>query len=203
MDAQSHLTILSRALARLPGVGRRSAERMALSLARKPSDLDELARALEATRRYVRVCSLCGSITPEGVDPCHLCTSANRDAGLLCVVEDPADIPAIESSGGFHGRYHALMGKLSPMSGQGPEQLRAKSLVQRVQNGAFREIILAISTDVEGDSTCSYISELLSPLGVSVTRLAFGLPAGSGIAYSDSVTLERALRGRQGLKHTP
>jgi recombination protein RecR len=197
MDAQAHLHELSLSLARLPGVGRRSAERMALALARKPDDADTLVRALNATREHVRVCTFCGSMTPAGVDPCRLCTSPKRDDTLLCVVEDPSDIIAIEASGAFSGRYHALMGKLSPMSGQGPNQLRAEALLARLDGAAFSEIILAISTDVEGDATCSYIRELLASQDVRVTRLAFGLPAGSGIAYSDSITLDRALKGRQ------
>lgn len=197
MDAQSHLANLSRSLSRLPGVGRRSADRMALSLVRQSSHADELIRALQSVRENVHMCTFCGSVTAVGEDICALCASAYRNDALLCVVEDPADIAAIESSGGYRGRYHALMGKLSPMSAQGPEQLRVKSLLERVQAGSFQEVILAISTDVEGDGTCSYLRELLGKHNVKVTRLAFGLPAGSGIAYSDAVTLERAMRGRQ------
>jgi recombination protein RecR len=199
MDAQSHLTQLSRSLARLPGVGRRSADRMAVALVRKPADADELIRALQAVRQNVHLCSFCASVTPLGVDLCTLCASPTRDDSLLCVVEDPADIAAIESSGSYNGRYHSLMGKLSPMSAQGPDQLRVLPLLQRVEAGAFREVILAISTDVEGDATCCYLREVLAPHPAKVSRLAFGLPAGSGIAYSDAVTLDRAMRGRQGL----
>ena len=199
MDAASHLANLSRSLSRLPGVGRRSAERMALALVRHTANADQLIQALKAVRENVHMCMYCGSVTPVGVEVCSLCASPSREDSLLCVVEDPADIVAIESSGGYRGRYHALMGKLSPMSVQGPEQLRVKSLLKRVQEGTFQEVILAISTDVEGDGTCRYLREILSAYSVKVSRLAFGLPAGSGIAYSDSVTLERAIRGRQGL----
>ena len=129
-------------------------------------------------------------------EPCRLCAGANRDGTVLCVVEDPGDIAIIERSGGFHGRYHALMGKISPGRGSGPEDLRIDSLLDRLSREKFKEIILALSTDVEGDSTASYIIELLKDKNVRLSRLASGLPAGSGIGYSDPVTLARAIKGR-------
>ncbi len=184
-------------LARLPGVGRRSAERIALRLVRgRDALLDDMIGALSEARALVCSCSLCGSITDRDRNPCELCSGAGRDEGLLCVVEEPGDILLIERSGGFKGRYHALMGKLSPGRGNGPDEIRIDSLLKRVSGGSFREVILALSTDVEGDATASYIVHRLSGSGVRISRLAFGLPAGSGIAYSDPVTLARAIRGR-------
>lgn len=186
-------------LAKLPGVGRRSAERMAMKLVRNPDGMmKDLVSALEEAGRSVRVCSHCGNVTREGEDPCRLCRDPSRDDSLLCVVEDPNDILSIEKSGGYRGRYHALMARLSPMKGEGPADMRIEQLVTRVKEGAFTEVILALSTDVEGDSTAALISEHLKDKGVKVSRLAFGLPAGSGIMYSDPITLARAIRGRTG-----
>ena len=194
-DAFDHL---ARTLARLPGLGRRSAERAALALVRRPDGLlDALAEALRNARENVRLCSLCGALTTAGHDPCRLCSDPARDATQLCVVEEPGDILAIERSGAFRGRYHALLGKLSPARATGPADLRLRELAVRAKDGGFREVILAISTDVEGDATAAYVAELLRDSGLSVTRLAFGLPADSGVGYSDPLTLKRAIGGRQ------
>lgn len=194
LDALDRLTA---ALAKLPGVGKRSAERMALALVRNRGGLSEaLGGALEAVRATVCCCRRCGAVTARDADPCRLCTSSTRDATLLCVVEDVGDILRIEASGGFRGRYHALMGKLSPMRAQGPAELRVQALLKRLDDEPIREVILALSTDVEGDATASYLAEQLRARAVAVTRPASGLPAGSGIAYSDAVTLVRALKGR-------
>jgi len=184
-------------LAKLPGVGRRSAERMAAKLARDRALLDELVSSLGETRDRVRECSRCGSITTVDREPCRLCTDSTREDGVLCVVEDPNDIDLIERSGAFRGRYHALMGTISPMKGSGPDDLRLKSLLKRIAGEKFDEVILALNTDVESEATAGYIAEVLREKGVKVTRLAYGLPAGSGIRYSDPVTLDRAIRGRQ------
>ena len=184
-------------LSKLPGVGRRSAERMAIRLVRDPGGmLAEFIAALKNASETIRCCSLCGSITTIDREPCKLCAGQDRDRTMLCVVEDPCDIAIIERSGGFHGRYHALMGKISPGRGSGPANLRIDSLLARIEKEEFKEVILALSTDVEGDSTASYIAELLKDKNVRVSRLASGLPAGSGITYSDPVTLARAIRGR-------
>ena len=196
MDAFDRLV---KVLRRLPGVGKRSAERMALRIVRDSGGLlDELSSALKAAGSVLTACSRCGSLTAKDKDPCELCTGAGRDGSLICVVEEPDDISAIEGSGGYRGRYHALMGKLSPIKGQGPEDLRIRSLVKRVQDEGITEVVLALSTDVEGDSTAHFIAEVFEGKGVKVSRLAFGLPAGSGIRYSDPVTLTRAMKGRQG-----
>lgn len=188
---------LIRSLSRLPGLGRRSAERAALALLRKPELLlDTLVSALQEARASVCCCSVCGGFTSKGHEPCGLCTDATRDDALLCVVEEPSDIFSIERSGGFNGRYHALMGKLSPSRQTGPADLRLGTLPERVARGGVKEVLLALSTDMEGDATAGYIGELLKPLGVRVTRLAFGLPADSGVGYSDPLTLKRAITGR-------
>jgi recombination protein RecR len=171
---------------------------MAIRLVRERDGLlAELIEALDAVRRTLRCCSKCGSITTVDNEPCRLCVSASRDARLLCVVEDPGDVGNIERSGSYNGRYHALMGKLSPMRGEGPNDLRIKTLLKRVQEEKFEEVVLALSTDVEGDATASYLTELLRQSGVRVSRLAFGLPVGSGVAYADALTLARAMKGRQ------
>jgi recombination protein RecR len=188
---------LIRALSRLPGLGRRSAERAALALVRRPDPLlDDLVRTLQEARQAVRCCDVCGAFTTTDANPCDLCTNANRDDALLCVVEEPSDILAMERSGGFRGRYHALMGKLSPARQTGPAELRLQALAARVAEGRVREVLLALSTDMEGDATAGFIAEMLRPRGVRVTRLAFGLPADSGVGYSDALTLKRAIGGR-------
>jgi recombination protein RecR len=185
-------------LAKLPGVGRRSAERMAVRLIRERTGLArELVSALDEATRELAGCVQCGSITSASENPCALCTHPGRDSRLLCVVEDPADILAIEKSGGYQGRYHALMGKLSPMRSQGIQDLRLQALLERVSRDRVEEVILALNTDVESDATAVFIRERLADCGVRVTRLAFGLPVGSGIMYSDPVTLSRAMKGRQ------
>ena len=190
---------LVRVLARLPGLGRRSAERAALALVRRPEGLmQELQEALEQARATVRCCGRCGGFTVRGADPCALCSDARRDAGLLCVVEEPGDILAIERAGVYAGRYHALLGKVSAARATGPGDLRLQSLVERLRQEPVREVILALSTDLEGDATAAYVRELLRDQpSVRVTRLAFGLPVDSGVGYSDPLTLKRAMGGRQ------
>ena len=181
----------------MPGLGRRSASRAALALVREPSRLLEpLVAALQKARAQVCCCSQCGAFTVTDRNPCDLCTDALRDAGLLCVVEEPADIVLIEASGGFRGRYHVLGGKLSLARHIGPEKLRLGELRERVLREHVTEVLLAVSTDMDGDATAGYVVELLAGSGAKVTRLAFGLPADSGICYSDPLTLRRAINGR-------
>ena len=188
---------LEKALARLPGFERRSAARAALALVWEPARLaDPLAEALRAARERVRCCSRCGAFTTVDRDPCGTCTDATRDGSAVCVVEEPADIVSIEASGAFRGRYHALGGKLSPAHRMGPERLRIAELVDRVVREGFSEVLLALSTDMEGDATAGYVAEMLRGTGAKVTRLAFGLPADSGVAYSDPLTLRRAVANR-------
>ena len=186
-------------LGRLPGVGRRSAERMALALLRDPGQTGaELLDSLQTALQQLTPCRGCGNITTRAQDPCSLCTDPRRDAALLCVVEEPTDILTMERAGVFRGRYHALMGRLSPMRGEGARNLRVEQLVERVRREGVQEVVLALNTDVESDATASYLHEVLAALPVKVTRLARGIPAGSGLAYTDAVTLARAMEHRHG-----
>lgn len=190
---------LERALARLPGLGRRSAGRAALALLRDPERLlDPLVLALGDARENVCCCPRCGAFTVRGVEPCALCTDAARDGARVCVVEEPADIVTVEGAGAFRGRYHVLGGKLSPARRMGPERLRLGELKDRIAREGFAEVLLALSTDMEGDATAGFVAEALrdwpsAAAPVRVTRLAFGLPADSGVAYSDPLTLRRAI----------
>ena len=189
---------LAKALSRLPGLGRRSAMRAALALMREPERVsDPLADAIRAVRARMCCGARCGAFTEKSENPCAFCTSHLRDGSTVCVVEEPADIETIEASGAVRGRYHAIMGKLSPVRRCGPESLRLRELSERVRDEGFSEVLLALSTDMEGDATAAYIAECLKPFpGVKVTRLAFGLPADSGVAYSDPLTLRRAINSR-------
>ncbi len=193
------LETLVRSLAHLPGLGRRSAGRAALALVREPERLlDPLVLALREARAEIVCCSCCGAFTVRSENPCTFCTDATRDGASVCVVEEPADIQTIESSGAFRGRYHVLGGKLSPVRRLGPEKLRIAELKDRIAREGFTEILLALSTDMEGDATAGYLAECLrawpsAEAPARVTRLAFGLPADSGVAYSDPLTLRRAI----------
>ncbi len=195
LDALEQLTD---ALRRLPGIGRRSAERMAVKLASEPEKLAaQLCHALEVVRRDVRFCQHCGALTSSDRDPCAYCTDGNRDANVLCVVEDPADIQSIEETGTFHGRYHVLLGRISPLRGEGPNDIRLRALIKRVRTEGIQEVVLALNTDLEGEATARFIAALLHERGVVVTQPAYGIPAGSGVRFADVVTLERALTGRR------
>ncbi len=194
MDSLQQLT---EALVRLPGIGRRTAERLATHLAREPAGTArDLAAALDEARAKLVACKLCGSVTPRAEDPCRFCSDPRRDGALLCVVEDPADIALIERSGEYRGRYFALMGKISPLRGEGLGDLRLPALLERA--AAAQEVLLALNSDVESEATAAYLRHVLAQKlpQVKITRLALGLPAGSAIAYSDPVTLGRAIRGR-------
>lgn len=188
---------LEKALARLPGFGRRSAARAAIAVARDGAALgDPLAAALRAVRERVRKCSRCGGFTETGSDPCALCSDPLRDGSLLCVVEDAADIATIEASGAFKGRYHSLGGKAFAGRNSDAARRAVAALADRVSREGVREVLLALSTDMDGDATALYAAEALEGTGVRVTRLAFGLPADSAVAYSDPLTLRRAIAYR-------
>jgi recombination protein RecR len=185
-------------LAKLPGIGKRSAERIALHLLRADRGVSEqLARAILEAKSKIRNCSRCGGYTED--DPCPICSSGRRDPSLICVVEGPNDILLLEKAGAHRGVYHALMGKISPLDGIGPEQLRIAALLERVKREKPAEVILALGADVESEATASYVAAQLKPLGVSVSRIALGLPAGSALESADEVTLTRALQGRRKL----
>lgn len=184
-------------MGRLPGIGRRSSERIVLKLARHRALLRDLIAALQEMEGEIRLCRQCGGLTEKERDPCRLCTDPRRNGLHLCVVEEPSDIVQIEKSGAFHGRYHALLGKISPMRDEGVRNPAIQALLDRARNERIEEVVLALNTDVESDATAQYLRDQLAPLGVRVTRIAFGLPAGSGIGYSDPVTLQRAMEGRR------
>ena len=185
---------LVRELRRLPGVGPRSAERMALWLTEDGERPSAFAHALGVARDGLRHCRDCGFFSVE--EMCVICAEAGREP-LLCVVERATDILPIERSGAYHGRYHALGGRLSPLEHVGPEDLRLGELTARLERGGFTEVILALSTDVEGEATANYLEEILAPRGVRVSRLAQGMPAGGGLEHADELTLARALAGRR------
>jgi recombination protein RecR len=190
------LQALVAALGKLPGVGPRSAERIALHLVQAPSEISTtLAEALTRARSAIQFCANCGGLTEK--QPCAICSDARRDATLLCVVEKAVDILAIEKAGSFRGQFHVLGGKLSPLNGVGPEDLRIAQLSQRIPQQRVTEIILALPSDVEGDATSHYLAKTLTGTGVRISRIAQGLPAGSGLDYADELTLSRALEGRR------
>lgn len=200
MNGLEYLDRVAAALAKLPGIGRRSAERMAYSLAWNSGDaLRGLLEALKAASDNVRLCERCGGITTLEEMPCRLCSAAGRDGTMVCVVQDPADIVALERTGSYKGRYHVLTGVISPLHGESVRDLRLAPLFQRVETEGFTEVILALGMDVESEATAGYMAELLRGRNVKVTKLASGIPVGSGVRYSDAMTLSRALKGRQAL----
>jgi recombination protein RecR len=191
---------LQQQLKQLPGLGYRSAERIALHLVvEKPARLPELVAALAAAAAAVRRCERCGNLAEGPL--CAICADERRDAGVVCVVEHVPDLVAIERSGAFRGRYHVLHGKLSPIQGVGPEQLHLAPLLERVRSGEVTELILALPNDVEGEATCHYLTEHLpADREVRTSRIGFGLPSGGGVLYADAVTLRSALEGRKGYR---
>ena len=189
---------LVNALERLPGVGPKTASRLAFYLLRSPNEIaDNLANALQNLKTSIDQCSVCFNFTLSGQDLCDVCASPERDAGLICVVEDALDVLALERTAGYHGRYHVLHGSLSPIEGIGPDDLKIHPLIERVKGGQVKEIIIATNPSMEGDATALYLSQQLQPYGVKVTRLARGLPMGGDLEYADQSTLIRAISGRQ------
>lgn len=186
-------------LARLPGIGSKTAQRLAFFLLNAPPEVAEsLAEAILEARATVARCSVCGNLTD--IDPCAICSDQTRDRGLICLVQDPRDVAAVEKYRGFKGVYHVLHGALSPLAGIGPDQLNIKSLLARLEGGGVREVILATNPDVEGDATALYLARLIKPLGVRVTRIARGLPVGAHLEYADEITLGKAIEGRREIK---
>ncbi len=182
-------------LQRLPGIGPKGAQRLAFHILKTPrEDADRLADAVRNLKERVTYCSVCNNITDA--DPCAYCSSATRDPKVICVVEEPQNVAAIEKTREFKGTYHVLMGALSPLQGIGPDDLKIKGLLSRV-NGGVTEIILATNPNVEGEATAIYLARLLKPLGVKVTRIAMGVPVGSDLEYADEVTMHKALEGRR------
>jgi recombination protein RecR len=186
------------ALSKLPGIGPRSAERIALHLVQAESGVvKHLAEVLLDARERIRFCEVCGALTEKS--PCALCGDPRRDASLICVVERPVDIISFEKSGTFGGQYHVLGGKISPLNGVEPEDLRIGELERRLAHGPIKEIVMALGTDVEGDATSYYLAKRLARPDLKITRLAHGLPAGTGLEFADELTLSRALEGRREL----
>jgi recombination protein RecR len=181
---------------RLPGIGPKSAQRITFHLLRSPEEKARaLAEALISLKQRVNLCSICCNVTES--DPCPICRNSQRDTSLVCIVEQPQDILALEHTGAYKGLYHVLHGAISPTEGIGADNIRIKELLARFQNNTVKEVILATNTNLEGEQTAMYLSRVIAPLGIKVTRIARGLPFGTELEYADDVTLTRALEGRQ------
>jgi recombination protein RecR len=185
-------------LKRLPGIGQKTAQRLAFFLLRVDrAQAFALSDAIREAKEKVRECSICNNITDS--DPCHFCSSATRNPAEICVVEEATNIQAVEKTRQFNGLYHVLGGALSPLQGIGPDQLKIKSLIERLKPGTVQEIIIATNPTAEGEATAVYLSKLIKPLGVRVTRIAMGIPVGSDLEYADEVTMSKAMEGRRDL----
>jgi recombination protein RecR len=185
-------------LKRLPGIGQKTAQRLAFHLLRADSEQAfALSDAIRDAKEKIRECTICNNITD--VDPCLFCTGATRNKAIICVVEEATNIQAVEKTRQFNGLYHVLGGALSPLQGIGPDQLKIKSLIERLKGGTVEEIIVATNPTAEGEATAIYLSKLIKPLGVNVTRIAMGIPVGSDLEYADEVTMMKAMEGRRGL----
>ena len=195
----SHPESLSRLIERLqklPGIGAKSAQRLAYHVLRTPrEDADLLCAAIQDVKERVTYCTLCNNITD--VDPCRFCADERRERHVICVVEEPQNVAAIEKTREFRGLYHVLMGVLSPLQGVGPDDLKIKGLLSRVADGGVTEVVLATNPNVEGEATALYLARLLKPLGLRVTRIATGIPVGSDIEYADEITMSKAMAGRR------
>jgi recombination protein RecR len=198
LDDSGPVAALIEELSRLPSIGRKTAQRVAFYLLKVPQDqADRLSDAIRAVRAGVKPCRECNILTHE--DPCALCSDSRRQDDMLCVVEESLDVEAIERSARFPGRYHVLGGALSPLDGIGPDELNLQSLLDRVKAGAISEVIVATNPTVEGEATAAYIARLIKPLGVTVSRIAAGIPVGGDLEYADEVTMARSLEGRREL----
>jgi len=196
MKGPESLFKLIEELRKLPGVGRKTAERLAFYILKSQRhEADALVKAILELKEKVRLCSVCSSITE--VDPCNICSDMNREKNMLCVVEEPHDVFAIEKTREFKGSYHVLMGVLSPLDGVGPSDLKIEELLNRVRENGIREVILATNPNLEGEATAMYIAKVLKPFGMKVTRIARGLPVGGDLEYADEVTLTKSIEGRQ------
>ena len=196
MPLPDSITTLVAALSRLPGVGPRSAERIALHLVQSETGLvRHLAEAILTARERISFCTTCGALTEKS--PCAICDDSRRDSSLICVVERAVDILSVEKSGTYRGKFHVLRGKISPLDGVEPEDLQIAELEKRLASGVIKEVVIALSTDVEGDATSNYLAKRLVRPGLKISRIAYGLPAGSGLEFADELTLSRALEGRR------
>ncbi len=183
--------------ARLPGIGNKTAQRLAFYVLNLPEqEAEEFAQAIISAKKHVTCCPVCQNLT-EGDGPCAICSSPRRDQSIICVVADPKDVVAMERAGEYHGVYHVLHGVISPMGHIGPDDIKCRELMNRAASGEVKEVIMATNPDTEGETTAMYLSRLLTPFGVKVTRLAYGIPVGSHLEYADDATLMRALEGRR------
>lgn len=191
------ISTLIEEFSKLPGVGRKTAQRLAFHVINmNMNDVEALSKAIVEAKKEIKYCSICYNITDK--DPCSMCSNKNRDSSVICVVEDPRDVAAMERTKEFNGQYHVLNGVISPMDGIGPDMIRIKELIQRLGNQDVREIIMATNPTIEGEATAMYIARLLKPMGIKVTRIAHGLPVGGDLEYADEVTISKALEGRRG-----
>ena len=196
MNQLEPLVRLTEQLQRLPSIGPKSAQRLAFHLLKQPrAEVDQLCDAIRDVKERISYCSVCSNITD--CDPCFYCTDHSRDRRIICVVEDPHNVAAIERTRDFKGTYHVLLGALSPLKGIGPDDLHIKGLLERVGIGDVNEVILATNPNVEGEATAIYLAKLLKPLGVRVTRIAMGVPVGSDLEYADEITMLKAMEGRR------
>lgn len=190
------ISTLIEEFSKLPGVGRKTAQRLAFHVINmNMNDVEALSKAIVEAKKEIKYCSICYNITDK--DPCSMCSNKNRDSSVICVVEDPRDVAAMERTKEFNGQYHVLNGAISPMDGIGPDMIRIKELIQRLGNQDVREIIMATNPTIEGEATAMYIARLLKPMGIKVTRIAHGLPVGGDLEYADEVTISKALEGRR------
>ena len=190
------ITRLIEEFSKLPGVGRKTAQRLAFHIINmNTNDVEALSKAIIEAKREIKYCSVCCNITDT--DPCSMCYNKNRDSSVICVVEDPRDVAAMERTREFKGQYHVLNGVISPMDGIGPDMIKIKELIQRLGTQDVREIIMATNPTIEGEATAMYIARLLKPMGIKVTRIAHGLPVGGDLEYADEVTISKALEGRR------
>lgn len=187
---------LTNQLSKLPGIGQKTAQRLAYHIIGMPEDqVRELAVAIFNGKKQVHFCSVCGNYTDT--DPCSICSDSRRDHSVMCVVKSPRDVNAMERMRDFNGVYHVLHGVISPMDGVGPDDIRIRELLSRLSDGTVQEVVLATNPDIEGEATASYISRLIKPMGIRVTRIAHGVPVGGDLEYTDEVTLLRAFQGRR------
>ena len=181
---------------KLPGIGKKTAQRLAFHVINmNNNDVEALSKAILDAKKEIKYCSICCNITDK--DPCSMCSNPNRDSSVICVVEDPRDVAAMERTHEFKGVYHVLHGSISPMNGVGPDDIKIKELLSRLMDGDVKEVIIATNPRVEGEATAMYLSKLIKPLGISVTRIAHGIPVGGDLEYTDEVTLTKALEGRR------
>ncbi len=196
MSRPDPLARLIEQLQRLPGIGAKSAARLAYHVLKTPrAEIERLVEAMREVKDRVTYCAVCSNITD--IDPCYFCTHPSRDHRIICVVEEPENVTAVEKTRDYRGVYHVLMGALSPLHGVGPDDLKIRELLGRVANGTVEEVILATNPNVEGEATAIYLAKLLKPLGVRVTRIAMGVPVGSDLEYADEVTMHKAMEGRR------